>query len=616
MIRIARMTRIQFRVLYREFLFRVVDRELLSTYAQGDMSQLLLRFVSLLIFFGLVYALPAANVARTTPPQDVLLFTWNTIDSLLAMTMLSVGLFAILSWNTMFPDRLDALVLTPLPVRPRTVFLAKIAAVATGLGVAVVSLHAAPSVLWPLRLQSVMSTDTTFTVLGIVVTPEAHAFGAIRFFFAYWITMIAAGLFIACLVIGLQGLAATLLPRPAFLRASSYLQLATFVVIITSYFLLPAGVTKATIAAASASASQQQSPLALLTLPPWYWFLAMFQQLSGTPQIGPIAHYAWWAVGVTASWTGVAYTLSYFRMIRRIAEESDIAPRSRAGFPLPRVGTARQTAIAHFSVRTLMRSSQHRIILAFYWGIGFAITTMFLTLSNRGLRRSPMTVDSLWHERSVPLIISSVVMLMTAVLGARVVLALPRDLRANWIFRITPLRGGLEYLGARRRALFALSVLPVWMLAAAVFLTVWPTLPAVGHLLVIWLLGSTLVELYLYGTRKIPFTCSYLPGKSTFRAAFWVAVLFLLMLTSLFSFIERRALDSPVGYTFFVGAIGIAWLSARVVTSMQATGTDTDTGPQFEEEPADRIVSLDVWDHRFPAPARKNVSVGTASHGT
>jgi hypothetical protein len=33
----------QFRVLYRDFLFRIVDRELLSTYASGDASQLLLQ---------------------------------------------------------------------------------------------------------------------------------------------------------------------------------------------------------------------------------------------------------------------------------------------------------------------------------------------------------------------------------------------------------------------------------------------------------------------------------------------------------------------------------------------------------------------------------------------
>jgi hypothetical protein len=270
----------------------------------------------------------------------------------------------------------------------------------------------------------------------------------------------------------------------------------------------------------------------------------------------------------------------------------------------------------HFSIRTLIRSSQHRIILAFYWGIGFAMTTAFLSFSSRGLGRSPLSIASLWRDRSVPLIISSLVMLMTAVLGARVVLALPRDLRANWIFRITPLRGGTEYLGARRRALFALSVLPVWMLSATVFLTVWPTMPAAGHLFVIGLLGATLVELYLYGTRKIPFTCSYLPGKSTFRAGFWVAAAFILMLTSLFSYLERWALDTPKAFAILVGVLGVVWLSAHLVTSAQAKVPDTDTGPQFEEEPSDRIVTLDVWDHRVPAALTKPADARTFAPGT
>ena len=43
----------QFHVLYREFLFRMVDVEALSSYAQGDSNRLLGRFASLLIFASL-----------------------------------------------------------------------------------------------------------------------------------------------------------------------------------------------------------------------------------------------------------------------------------------------------------------------------------------------------------------------------------------------------------------------------------------------------------------------------------------------------------------------------------------------------------------------------------
>ena len=43
--------------LYREFLFRIVDMELLSTHAQGDSRTLLGQFASLLIFIRVVLAL-------------------------------------------------------------------------------------------------------------------------------------------------------------------------------------------------------------------------------------------------------------------------------------------------------------------------------------------------------------------------------------------------------------------------------------------------------------------------------------------------------------------------------------------------------------------------------
>jgi hypothetical protein len=53
------MTKLQFRVLYREFLFRMVDLELLSAHALGDSNRLLGQFASLLIFFSIFLAVPA-----------------------------------------------------------------------------------------------------------------------------------------------------------------------------------------------------------------------------------------------------------------------------------------------------------------------------------------------------------------------------------------------------------------------------------------------------------------------------------------------------------------------------------------------------------------------------
>ena len=79
---------------------------------------------------------------------------WSGVHFMIATTMLVVGLFAILSWDSTFPDRRDVMVLAPLPIRSRTIFLAKIAAVATALSVTVATLHSLAGFAWPLAPQS------------------------------------------------------------------------------------------------------------------------------------------------------------------------------------------------------------------------------------------------------------------------------------------------------------------------------------------------------------------------------------------------------------------------------------------------------------------------------
>ena len=61
----------------------------------------------------------------------------------------------------------------------------------------------------------------------------------VRPFAAYWIAMFAAGGFIFCCVLSVQGLA-QLLPRQQFLRVSSVLQLAFFCLLLfgRTFFLL------------------------------------------------------------------------------------------------------------------------------------------------------------------------------------------------------------------------------------------------------------------------------------------------------------------------------------------------------------------------------------------
>src|SRR5262249_35904086 len=152
---------------------------------------------------------------------------------------------------------------------------------------------------------------------------------------------------------------------------------------------------------------------------------------------------------------------------RRMVEEPDIAPGVRRFRWLPTFGRAFPTSIVQFSLRTLFRSSQHRVLLAFYWGMGFALTAMLLK-TPRGQQLAESGAGG-WQEGSVPLLVSSIWMMGLAVMAARVTFSLPRDLSANWIFRIVPLPSPQQCVLARRRAMTVVSVLPVWTVAAATF---------------------------------------------------------------------------------------------------------------------------------------------------
>jgi len=922
--------KLQFRVLYREFLFRIVDLELLSAHAEGDSRTLLGQVASILIFFGVVLAagggLWAASVrGGALPPLMQMVGAWMVEHFLIATTMLVVGLFAVLSWESTFPDRRDVLVLGPLPVRSGTLFLAKVAAVATALGLTLATLHGLAGIAWPLALAqydstpapalafdspippvhaadfpAVMNRDIApmlrrldlaaadggagiviavsehgerrimnygaakpdslfeigsitktftglllaqmavdkkldlrdpvrellppgvasapkgfeitladlathhsglpgmpdnpppgdlrekftnyhaadlyafikrhgvgksthekfvysnlgFTVLGAALAtragtsypellqreiagplgmkdtaislspelrsrfmqgygfdshptpawdldafasaggirstagdmltyleaqlhperspfpralavsqrvrdhiagdmdialawmydapggvyshsggtggfttyacfvpsrdfaavvllnayPEAFPFtqvlsehvverisgkpalslapisvppaGPVRSFYAYWITMLSAGVFIFCCVLTLQGFSALLLPRRWSLRASAFLQLAVFCLLVSGYFL-------------------QRSPLTVLATgsrQPWlswipsYWFVGMYQQLSGSlhPALAPFAQRAWIGLAVALCSTGGAYAASYFRTIRKILEQPDISPGYRTGW-LPHLGGSFETAIAQFSVRSLLRSRQHRMIFAFYLGLGFAIAILFL---NAPPQITGPGEGGPWDPLSIPLLASTIMLMGLWVLGARVVFSLPLDLRANWIFRSMPFAAGRQCLNARRRALFAVSVTPALALSAAVLFPLWPWRLAAAHLAVLAFLGIILAEFSVDGIQRIPFTCSYLPGKSKLHLTFWLWfwLLFMGLIGAVVN--ERKALASPAATTAVLAGLGIAALFCVVRNNRSARPVAAEL--RFEEVPPDRLLSLDL----------------------
>jgi hypothetical protein len=549
--------RLQFRTLYRVFLLRIVDLELLS--ADGDPAKLIGQFATIFVTISFLFTLPAllalmGNGSSTGPSG------WTFEHFFIETAMTCAGLIAVLNWEAAFPDQRDLLVLAPLPVRKSTLFLAKIAALFAAPALAVAGLNSFSGLAWPFLFRS----------------GSGGFFGVLRSWPAYWITVFVAGAFLVLTILTLQGLAANLLPRQLFLRFSAVLQAALMCVLLIVYFIEPSLESPAALAAA-----QNQRVLAWL---PSYWFLALFNQLNGSmhPVLVPLAERAWIGLGVSALGGCTALLLCYFRLMRRMVEQPDILPRTRFISWSPQFGNSLTNALTRFSIRTLLRSRQHRMILSFYLGIGITIAVGYVKATNRGFGSARGAISNSF-------LFASMLIMILAVMALRVVASIPISLSANWIVRITQVRSATDYRRAVRWSWVTLGVAPVLVSIAVFLLVASPWRPALGHFCVMFWLGILLVEICLYTFSKIPFTCSYLPGKAGIHFAFWVGVLFLLRLLHEAAQLEGRLLHGLLSGATMIVMVALAAIGMRYLSASRAALTDDLL---FEEAYPTEVTSL------------------------
>ena len=551
--RLAERLPLDFRVLYRQFLLRVVDLEALSI--EADIPRFLGQFAGVLILIGVFRTLGflIAADSPTMNPAALQALAWWTEQSLLSMAMLVAGLIAVVSWDNIFPDRRDVMVLSPLPVRPRTILLARLVAAGAVLGIAIVALNFAMGLAGPLVLG------------GFRHFPRNAA--------AFWFAVTAGSVFFYGAVLTVQGLTAFLLPRRLFLRSSAVLQLAAFAYFLGNYFLEPGVGSPAELMTAARHG--------LLNGWPSFWFFALFNQLIGRlpPALEGLAARAWVGLGVVVCGAAASLLLCYLRTMKKIVEEPDLVPGSRGWHWAPRFGNALQTAVVLFSLRSLARSRQHRVVYAFFLAIAFAIavSTLHNTVEAGGVR--PLTPE---------LLIESLVMMCLAVAGLRSISSLPVGLRANWMLQVTQLRPSAEYLAATRRAVLVMAVLPMWVLAAALGLCYRPLALVGEDLLVLGLAGSIMADLSLLGVSKIPFACSHLPGKSNIQFRFWAFVVVFFPIATEFAVYEQKAMGHPGAYAALLAGMAVAAATLWGINRHQSRSAVL----YYEEEEPEVITTL------------------------
>jgi hypothetical protein len=148
--------------------------------------------------------------------------------------------------------------------------------------------------------------------------------------------------------------------------------------------------------------------------------------------------------------------------------------------------------------------------------------------------------------------------------GTRVLLAIPIELGANWIFQITEQRDRGPYRRGTRGALLAVGAAPVLAASVPAYWLFWGTPVALAHAAYVASLALLLAEVLLIGFTKIPFTCTYLPGRGHVRVLWPAYVLAFTTYAYTMARLEVALLRQPRAFLIAIAAI----LTASGVTAL------------------------------------------------
>jgi hypothetical protein len=502
----------------------------------------------------------------------------------ITLTMTALGFVALVIWDGVFPDRRDARILSVLPVPGWVLIVARLAALCALAGVLLLGITAVPTVFY-----------------GPVVARFGGATNPIRGAVAHFLATTAAGTFVFCALVTLQGIVLNVGGRRAADRVSLVLQVVFVVALLQMVLFLPR-----MLSIIPDLATVAQNPW--LRAMPSLWFVGLYDVLGGRPQIGAgaLATVAVAATGLAASAAIALCALTHGRLTRLALESRDasvsqwrwivatIAKVTRVLCPSP-IGRA----AFEFTLRTLARSRSHRLLMATYVGVAlaFAGSAIIPLVLRRGLAG--------FAEPGVELLATPLIISFLTLVGMRVAIAIPVEPKANWIVRLHEPGDSVRAINGVRMAMLCVGVVPTALLAAASSGILWGGWPAFVHAVVVALMGWMLLEILLIGFEKIPFTCTYYPGKSRIRTLwpFYLNAFFLYTFTTAAGVLEFLVSWRALA-VFVVMSLGIiVGLTTRRRYRLRGM-----TGFRFQEEDPDSLFAGFNFSESFAAQSGGQIS--------
>jgi hypothetical protein len=566
-----------FLALTRHFFRQFFENEFISRGSEARLGVVhVLAMLPLPGIFYTFYIIPTYDDIRLFFPWQYPAVTLIDQCRYVTLSMIVIGIVAILEWDALFLDRRDYAILGPLPLKGPTIFAAKVTSLLLFLSVFIVDVGGIPTVMYPLVASTgIRGAQVSFLRLsGMVLAHAVAVFGGSVFIFLFFVAV--------------QGVLINLLRPRAFKIVSRCIQLQGIVALLLFLFLLP-------IISAGLPAWEPAHDPGFFWLPP-LWFVGVYQTLlgSGEAVFHSLASIAVVALALVTLACAAAYAISYKRQAQRALE----ATEAHTDEPRWRVRAScwvlnqfllrkpHERATYFFVVNTLMRSTKHRLYAAAYVGVGCALAAFgILELSAHS---GPRDFRAMLQRPNEPLLAIPLILSFFLLSGMRVVFTIPAELRANWVFQLAEDESWLDCCSGARKAMVLRAVL-LLLLLFPFYAFLWGWLVAFQHLVFGLLLSLILVEVLLMNFRKVPFTCSYQPGKAYITV---LGVFYWLAFTTYaytMATLERWLLRDAVRWIVFM-AFTLATLGGLILR--RKTRLARGPGLMYEDEPNPDVQTL------------------------
>lgn len=559
----------QMRALTQAFLVRFFDNEITS--GTGDLKQSFFNLVAFLatpgLFFPVIMSMEWAFIAKLRGADALRTMSRDDKTLYLGLSMIATGLVAAVVWSSLLVDRRDGLVLGILPVRSRVIVQSKLLAVCAYVGLISVGMHATGSVTFGFLLA--FGSGLGFALRGVM---------------AHFIAASAASLFVFAAVLAVQGVWLAVLGPRAFGRVSAWLQMALVSSVLLGLIAVP-GIADAAVGMLAGTGSRAQPWI--LSTPPM-WFLGLYETILGTENqtLLALGRTAVFGLSAAAGLAALSYPLAYRRVMRDAVEHPGgmgrvgmlTAPARWLTPLIARQGVTRATV--QFYLATLGRVERHRFTLAVAAGAalawGLPTIVRWLGLSQQG--------------EMLPLLALPLATMALLLVGLRVTAAVPSDLRAGWIFAAAVLPRERVRAGMRR-VMLAVVVVPVALIASAVYWHLWGLGTAVMHGSVCVAAGWLLTEYLVRSADGMPCDQPWRPERANLKS-WWPAyvIAFVLFATTSRHALAAQALASYAD-PFWYGVVISVLIGGAIVLRLTSRHR-----PAIDEDPLDGLNATEVLD--------------------